>query len=293
MKDTIFERQNDEDILKLLYSQRVSYDYAEIFNRVGWLLTVILLALEVGKLFIPSIDKSANMVSLILALSIFVVDYRTKVLVNWGAETKSLIDSILFGFPVENKARLMEYAIKIKNRNKDNYRTQITHRGDDEVKGVRDWYTEYNSANHFKVILNCQKENVWWNERLVNYYKKIIITFICASVVFIFIFMSYFAIKIDLVWGLMILGGTILIRSIEQIMAVKTYSKAMRSAQVKVEMIEADSSNLNMKSLQSLQKDIDENRKSGFLVPSWVHYIYSKRLHIEKRELNNCNMEQK
>ena len=69
-------------------------------------------------------------------------------------------------------------------------------------------------------------------------------------------------------------------------MAIRAYTKAMEHAYAKVELIETDSNNLNEESLLSLQKDIEENRKSGFLVPSWVHYIYSKHLHEEKKEIN-------
>lgn len=286
MRDVIFKRQNNEDILDLLYSQKVSYDKAEIYNRIGWGMTALLMILTVGKLFIPSWEQPFNMIELIIAVGVFAVDYKTKKLINWGAETKGLIDSILFDFPIQNREKLIEYAIKIKNKNKDDYELKTTHRGDDNIRGVRDWYTEYSSNNHYKVILNCQKENVWWNEKLVNYYKKIIGIFIGISILLALVFISYFAIKIDFAWGLMILGSTILIRSIEQIMTIRTYIKAMEHAQAKVELIEADSNNLNMESLQSLQKNIDENRKSGFLVPSWVHYIYSKYLHKEKREIN-------
>ena len=121
---------------------------------------------------------------------------------------------------------------------------------------------------------------------MVNYYKSIISIFIGVSALLIFTFIFYFTIKIDVAWGLIILGSTILIRSIEQLMTIKTYTKAMEHAQAKVELIEADSNNLNMESLLSLQKNIEENRKSGFLVPSWIHYIYSKHLHEEKKEIN-------
>lgn len=286
MRDAIFERQNDDEVLDLLYSQRVSYNRAEIFNGIGWIMTLLLLFLAVGKLFVSFLEQSSSIIEIIVAVGIFAVDYKTKILITWGAETKALIDSILFGFPIQNKEKIIEYAIRMKNKYKEDYRLQTIHRGDDSIRGVRDWYTEYDSDNHCKVILNCQKENVWWNVKLVSYYKKIIIAFISASVLFVFAFMSYFAVKIDFAWGLMILASTIFIRSIEQMMAIKAYTKAMEHAHAKVELIEADSNNLNMESLLSLQKDIEENRKSGFLVPNWVHYIYSKHLHEEKKEIN-------
>ena len=286
MRDDIFKRQNEEDILDLLYSQRVSYDQAEIYNRIGWGMTLLLAILAIGELFFPLWEQAFSMIEIIVALLVFTVDYKTKTLINWGAETKGLIDSILFDFPIQDKEKFIEYAIKIKNRNINDYRLQATHRGDENIRGIRDWYTEYNSDDHYKVILNCQKENIWWNVRLVNYYKNIIRILIGISVLFVFTFIFYFAIKIDLAWGLMILGSTILIRSIEQLMAVKTYTKAIDHAKAKVELIEADNNNLNMESLQSLQKSIEENRKSGFLVPSWIHYIFSKHLHKEKKEIN-------
>lgn len=166
------------------------------------------------------------------------------------------------------------------------YKLQTTHKGDDIIRGVRDWYTEYSSDDHYKVILNCQKENVWWNVKLVSYYKKIVISFIGISVLLVASFISYLAIKIDFAWSLIILGSTIFIRSIEQMIAITIYTKAMEHASAKIELIEADSNNLNLESLLSLQKDIEENRKSGFLVPSWVHYMYSKHLHKEKKEIN-------
>ncbi|MCI9221413.1 MAG: hypothetical protein HFH94_17170 [Lachnospiraceae bacterium] len=286
MRDNIFKRQNDEDILDLLYSQRVSYDEAEIYNRIGWGMTLLLTVLAIGELFFPLWEQAFSVIEIIVALVIFVVDYKTKTLINWGAETKGLIDSILFDFPIQNKEKLIEYAIEIKNRNKDDYRVQITHRGDDNIKGIRDWYTEYSSDNHYRVILNCQKENIWWNVKLVKYYKSIINILISVSVLLVFAFIFYFSIKVDFAWGLMILGSTILIRSIEHLITIKAYTKAMEHAQAKVELIETDSNNLNMESLQSLQKNIEENRKSGFLVPSWIHYIFSKHLHEEKKEIN-------
>lgn len=217
MRDDIFKRQNEEDILDLLYSQRVSYDQAEIYNRIGWGMTLLLAILAIGELFFPLWEQAFSMIEIIVALLVFTVDYKTKTLINWGAETKGLIDSILFDFPIQDKEKLIEYAIKIKNRNINDYRLQATHRGDENIRGIRDWYTEYNSDDHYKVILNCQKENIWWNVRLVNYYKNIIRILIGISVLFVFTFIFYFAIKIDLAWGLMILGSTILIRSIEQL----------------------------------------------------------------------------
>ena len=105
MRDDIFKRQNEEDILDLLYSQRVSYDQAEIYNRIGWGMTLLLAILAIGELFFPLWEQAFSMIEIIVALLIFTVDYKTKTLINWGAETKGLIDSILFDFPIQNKEK--------------------------------------------------------------------------------------------------------------------------------------------------------------------------------------------
>lgn len=125
MRDVIFKRQNEEDLLDLLYAQRISYDKAEVYNKIGWGMTLLLTILAVGELFIPLREQSSSMIEIIVAVVVFAVDYKTRTLINWGAETKGLIDSILFDFPIQNKEKLIEYAIKIKNRNKDDYKLQI------------------------------------------------------------------------------------------------------------------------------------------------------------------------
>ena len=62
MRDVIFKRQNEEDLLDLLYAQRVFYDKAEIYNKIGWGMTLLLTVLAVGELFIPFCDQASSMI---------------------------------------------------------------------------------------------------------------------------------------------------------------------------------------------------------------------------------------
>lgn len=68
MRDVIFKRQNEEDLLDLLYAQRISYDKAEVYNKIGWGMTLLLTILAVGELFIPLREQSSSMIEIIVAV---------------------------------------------------------------------------------------------------------------------------------------------------------------------------------------------------------------------------------
>ena len=286
--DKIFIRQNDEDILELLFAQRISYNRAEKLNTIGWCLTLILLLLEGCKKWIPIVENNLLVINAVLAVIIFLVDFKTSDMIKKGSQIKNLIDCTLFGFPVEKDTeKLVDYSISLKLKYPKRYKEQINHSGDSTIKGVKDWYTRYNSENHNYVILNCQKENIWWNKKLVAFYKRILIAIVLGVIAILFISVGSGNITINLICVTVILVSTVLFRCISALAQINNYSQAMSKAHGKVEIIDNNTRDLNVGDLQSLQKEIESVRSSGFLIPNWIHSIYSVELHRQKRSLNN------
>lgn len=286
--DKIFIRQNDEDILELLFAQRISYNKAEKLNTIGWCLTLILLLLESCKKWIPIVENNLLVVNAVLVVVIFLVDLKTSDMIKKGSKIKNLIDCSLFGFPMEKDTeKLVDYSISLKLKYPKHYKEQINHSGDGTIKGVKDWYTRYSSENHNYVILNCQKENVWWNEKLVTFYKKLLIAIVLVIVAILFISVGSGNITIDLIFVTVIFVSTVLFRCISDLVQINNYSQAMSRAHGKIEIIDNNTRDLNVVDLQSLQKEIESVRSSGFLIPNWIHSIHSAKLHIQKRSLNN------
>lgn len=288
MTDIIFDRQNDEDILELLFAQRISYDRAELYNRIGWIMTILLLAQEICKPFIPDLEDYSMGICAILAIIIYIVDSKRRGYIEKGAKLKNLIDCILFEYPIDKgeKEKNVDYALELKSKNEDKYHLQTTHDGNDIVKGVKNWYTLCNSENHNEVILNCQKQNLWWNEELVKYYKRVLI--LCLTLILAITTISVYIMGVKITVLLAILVATILFRCLDALKSMYVYRKAMIQAHGKLDIVQQ---HLDKASLISLQKDIDTVRVSGFLIPDWLHVIYSVKLH-RKRETLNSRMDE-
>lgn len=286
MIKSIFKRQNDEDVLELLYAQRVCYDRAEVYNRIGWAMTWLLLLQEIGSYIIPIIGKYSLTICAIAAIIIYFVDWRRTVYIEKGAQFKNLIDCILFEFPIDKamKEKLIDYALELKSKNEEKYKQQISHNGDDNIKGVKDWYTMYSSENLDEIILNCQKQNLWWNQELVKYYKKALLACLAILVSITIISVCITKITLSILLALMILITTILIRCCDALKTMGVYTKSMIRAHGKLDVIEG---HLDKVALLSLQEEIDAVRTSGFLIPNWVHAMYSIKLHKKRKELNN------
>lgn len=294
MNDVIYKRQNDEDILELLYAQRVSYDKAEFYNRIGWFLILLLFLQEVCKIPFPVIERYSWISCAVLAVALFILEGKTAKYIEQGASLKNLIDCILFDFPIDDirREQLMDCALELRSKNEAKYQMQISHNGDDEINGVKNWYTLYKSENHYEVILNCQKENLWWNKNLVKYYKTALLVVILIFLLLIILSVRFSGVTISVAFGGAILISTILFPCIRQIIALRGYTKAMDSASGKLDIIEKQEQYLDKDTLQSLQKDIDTIRSSGFLIPDWIHGLYSVRLHRKKKMLNKRMSEQ-
>lgn len=286
MIDIIFERQNDEDVLELLYAQRVSYDRAELYNWIGWIMTLLLLVQEICKPIIPILEDYSLMLCVILAIIIYSVDSKRRKYIEKGAKLKNLIDCILFEFPKDKgeKEELVDYALELRSRNEDNYQLQTTNDGNDKVKGVKNWYSFCNSENHNEVILNCQKQNVWWSEELVKYYKRVLISCFTLILAITTISICFTGVKITVLFMIMMLLVTMLSRGCDAYRSIKEYTKAMNQAHGKLHIVEE---HLDKASLLSLQKEIDAVRESGFLIPNWIHAIYSVRFHRKRGRLNS------
>lgn len=282
MTEDIFKRQNKEDILELLFAQRKSYDRAEAYNKVGWIMTLLLLLQGVCELFIPFLDQYSLIVNAFIAIFIYIADWKCGENIQLGARSKNLIDCILFGFEVNQctKEKLTNYALTVKEKNKEEYLIQITHDGTGEIKGVKNWYTPFDSDNYKEIIFKCQNENLWWNEELVCYYKKVLGICIIFFAVVGLSSSHFMGIGITL----LIMIGTVSIKFIDAFKKMRTYLKIMDRANGKKDLI--NENHLDISALLSLQEEIDAIRTSGFLVPNWVHSLYADKLHNRRKELN-------
>lgn len=285
--DQIYKRQNEDDILVLLFAQKVEYDKAGIYNRISWGGTFILFVEGILEQ-IFSFGCWSLGISVVLTLVVFYYNGCKKKSICIGADTKNLIDSILFKFDYcdVRKKELFANAVHLKEKHKKKYVEQTTHTGIDQIRGVKDWYDQYGESNHSKVILMCQKDNLNWSEKLSNYYLKMVAILLMTSIVVAAFVIYTYGFK-DIVLSIFLLTiSTILIKFIESCQEYSLFKHAIISGNAQADLFINLSREPVVEELLIVQKQINQTRTSGFLIPDWMHKIKSKKLHKELQAVN-------
>lgn len=282
MKDRkdFFEKQNSKDMLDILFAQRFYYNRA---NKLEYFNFVLMLIICISNFF------SIN--NLILKVIIDVVFALISIgLCKWikadtikGSNLKKYFDYTLYSFDLDDdfKRKCLGLVHDVINKNKKNYKQQITNDGKARVPGLRDWYFDENYKDEINIIKSMQKQNLYWDKIISKMY--VILLFVLFIVLtFLYIIIAYFN-KFEILelligfiplFGIMsyLINKFITYFSIDKEMAVANY--AIEKATSKNELLE-------------IQKRIDKRRTLNFLPPNLIHKLYSKIIHEKIEYINS------
>lgn len=271
----ISTKQNEDEILSALVAQKFLYSKSKVIKGIYYVLMIFVIG--VG-LYWNDCENIKFIVAVIMSLLEITKNYYISYLVDYAATIQQYIDLKLFGFKVK-KNKIGKYTVddiklKINEINvlhKKYSEIQKANNGESKIKGVRDWYTGIDSNLELNAaILRCQKQNTFWDQKLVNWYKKIKIV---EAVILIFILhvlfkKNYIAIIIESIAIFIDMG-----------LAVKQYINLEINVNI-IKVLEDKIGNIARKTeLEEMQKCIFERRKSTFMVPNWLHKITSSKIH--------------
>lgn len=276
---TIKARQNEEDILELLYLARISYNKASKYNVWIFLLTVI----SVISSILGAFSVQLILVIVITLLNIFKIKN-----IKLGADAKKYIDRTLFEFDLEFNKSKKEYlknkALEIIEKNQEDYNLKKANDGSSNIRGIKDWYDIGNKTG-LDGIYQCQRENLYWDKNLVSKYATILIILLIGSVGLLFlvdkfstkgileIVSSYYNILSTL--GLELFG----------VIGYITYSIRIDEKKDSCE----NTKNLEDKERQilALQEKIEKRRRQLYAIPDVLHKINSSKYH---KRWKNCKV---
>lgn len=284
----INSRQNQEDIKLLFFSQKFIYSDVKKLKYIMWILVIISLLSGIfleKYLVIKTIGGGS-----IFIFSLF-LDSCINKKVNLAATTQELADRTLYGFSKEvsdlgglTEEKIYEVAKNKRDSDEARYRVIINNKGTDIPPGVKGWYDDISDdIPKFDAILKCQKQNIYWDQKLIMAYRKVL--YICIfilAIVSIAIFWNKDVknIIVTIITGLPMLK--IIICEIYNSHKYINYSKEMDARINSIK--EGDS--INTKQLKSLQVEIYRRRKSGFNVPDYFHHKYTNTLHNKYKNSN-------
>lgn len=276
--------QNKEQNLLLLYSQKSLYNKSKKIKYYTILLALVCFLLGI-------LSKSIIGYEVYFTISIFFITASSKYLQNnsyklnnLAAATQELIDRSLFGFEIENRhldnhtiSEILAVAKDLKEKYPEKYSTNISNTGTDSPNGVKDWYTNISSKLQVNdAILKCQKQNIYWDKLLIDFYRKILI-FLILFVVVIFLTLYWNQSVCNLIIGVISSFSIFEIIIKEFLMATK-FKSINTEINCIIDTLDR-SNNININALKELQAKVFARRKSNFNIPSVIHKINRITIH--------------
>ena len=199
-----------------------------------------------------------------------------------GASCRHLFDYKLFGFNPTTKYgnytedEIYELAVGEKHKNKKKYDIAISHKGTDKERGVKFWYKLDSSWPINKAIMECQKQNVFWDKKLT--------AVVCGAILIVNIVTISLLVIINLNSTLLeiiinIFGPMFLLVEKDALFVQKCFALYKLHAKMNT-CFNADES-----TPEARQELIEERRRLDFIVPNFLHHLFSDTLHAQVNDL--------
>ena len=269
----ISDRQNESLLLKIQYASRRYFNSAEIVNYVSWLLCIV----SAVMIFIP--DSAPELIEkgipVLLDVFAFITVYIFNSKLKNAASLRNYFDSYVLMICEDNytdvrKQELREIALNTYNRHKKEADISIQKTGRDKPPGVKDWYEFKNPVDDLQAQFACQKQNIWWNKKMVK--NRMIILPIILFILISFFVAMFVLFKSDAP-SIIVCAIGIILKVIERIIEHYSYHKIS----IKIEAIQNHAEReLTDETVKELQELINERREIPVLEINIIHKLKAK-----------------
>lgn len=261
-------RQNEDLALNLQCVARHYFNKAEIFNFVAWCLCLL-------SFFSILIPKTAPN---IIALGVpFVVDILVFVMVcffnksvSLAAQCRAVFDDYVLGFTdrLSMNQSLKECLLKVIEKHSVWITTQKKNTGKDNPPGVKEWYNTNPAKTDIDAIFMCQKENIWWDKKLVPWRIAFdtILALLCVAAFWVMISIGYIS-----AWQV-ILSSALFLRICERIYEKVKCLRIGNKIDGKIETLEVSKTK---EQLLELQSTINEKRGLKIVGINFIHKAFA------------------
>lgn len=165
--NNIGKNQNTNEMLDLLFSARVYMNKASYLKNMEFMLIFIIVCIN----FLRYFTVNLSIIEWIIVLGTIIIgilEFLIKQNIELGALIKQYIDLTLYEMPnidELSKRKVREAKYKAITPNK-----KVNNDGNSEKREVRNWYSVENTLELNDAIIECQKENRYWDKTLVKKY---------------------------------------------------------------------------------------------------------------------------
>ena len=286
MIKSIYRRQQEKDITRLIKGQRILYSKSKNFNRINLFFVFICVAMGICALFFNSISSYlpvsiegfkgvSNLMAVITLIISLKLDAKTAKYKSRAAQIQQYIDAVLYSYCIGNSidewGNVPDIA-QIEDWIRD-YQEDI------DKMGLGPWYNDYSNETPFKQIMNCQHENLRWEDSLHDEFEKFVAAIIVIGVVAFFVI--ELRINARIMWILMDIGP--FVPAIRYLYSISSkiqkdkarINKAMEEYYSICRKIQKQT--VTVEYLIDLQTLIYENRRDSYPIPDWFHKLNERK----------------
>ncbi len=260
--------------MKIQYASRRYFNSAEKVNYVSWLLCIV----SAIMIFVP--DSASKFISLgipaLLEALAFITAYVFNNKLKNAASLRNYFDSYVLmigedSYTDISKQKLREIALTAYNKHKKEADIHIHNTGRDKPPGVRNWYEFKNTVADLQAQFECQKQNIWWNKKMVK--NRMIILPIILFILVSFFVAMFVLFKSDAL-SIIVCAIGIILKVIERIIEHYSYHKIS----IKIEAIQNHAEReLTDETVKELQELINERREIPVLEINIIHKLKAKQ----------------
>lgn len=280
-KTSFFKRQNEKDMLDILYSQRFYYNRVNFFENLSTVLILFICIFNFFEIKHPIIKIIVN--GFMVGVNGLILCFIKKDIIK-GASLKKYFDYKLFrfnGITKDFEKACKGFIYDVLNKKRKDYNHQVNNNGKSKPPGLKDWYFDEGKSGEVEIIKSMQKQNLYWDKKI----SKIYLSFI--GVTLILLLCLYLTICIFLKFKIIeLLAGFIPFISIIIFFVdkIKAYFLIDRNVEVAKNLLNKAK---NLDDLVEIQEIIDNRRMENFCPPNIIHSIISKNAHKKIEYIND------
>lgn len=271
-------KQNSQEILDLLFLQRIYCEKIEYLTIFIYLFTFLIAIIGIFA------QNHYYLIVLNLGLIIYISwlsnDRREKIIIM--VTIKEVIDRTLFNLknPIleYSKEKIEELLIDEKEKKSERYIKEISNSGTDNYRGVKDWYSYNGELNDKQIILNCQKQNCYFTENLLNSFNKSILILMLPILIFLICYGKDITIEKIIIYYLYPFA-TFFTLVLNDFQNYKSFKDILKELKIELNNIQSKK-NIQEKDLEKIQNLVYLYRKTEYRPPlKVIHYVISNKVH--------------
>ena len=278
MVDTIFNRQNDEFLLRCQVAQRREYSRAKKVARIKAIFTLGFAVISIIASAL-NIDLLSALSSLLAVILIVFNKYSDTYIISHkkhAASVQQYIDVTLYSAVLGgNTSEWGDIPSKTDLAN------SVSDISDADTSDLKNWYSDYSSLPEESQVFHCQRENIRWDYGLHKMF--IHLQLILLGIVVLIMGIAFFVVNPDFIKLICVLSwfmpvGDYLFSIYKEIKGSITLLRNLESFCKEIDKkLQTGTPRTIKQDLIKLQYKIRERRELGYLIPDWFYQRHRKR----------------